>query len=79
MIIFNRTIKHLLFGKYSHENKAIASVNTLNQVYLEIGNGSQSGVLFTPEDAIVLGEAIIRAARGQGIPAGPSTPGTSDE
>ena len=79
MIIFARTIKHFIFKKYFLSNKIIASVSVDNEVYLEIGDGNQQGIILPSQDAIALAEAMILAANGRGVPAGEHTPGTSDE
>ena len=79
MIIFSRRINWVV-SQIEHTRKdttrVISSVNLDNEVYLEI---EEQGILLSPSDAIALAEAILRAAKGQGVPCGPHTPGTSDD
>ena len=72
MIIFSRH-----FPTYKAADVfVIASVNIHEQVYVEV-NGN--GVCMPAQDALAFAEALTRAAKGQGVLAGPHTPGTSDE
>jgi hypothetical protein len=66
MIIFARTIKRILF-KRNIESKVLASVNIDNEVYLDVTgpDDCSEGILLSPQDAIALGEALIRAGKGQ--------------
>jgi hypothetical protein len=65
MIIFMRAIKWKLL-KQEMIMQVNASVNIKSEVYLQIGD--EQGVLLNPTEALALGEAIVRAAKGEGVP-----------
>jgi hypothetical protein len=82
MIIFARTIKWNLWRKTPDMAMVVASVSVDNGVYIDVtdlNNPHSEGILLPPDVAEAFARAIMRAASGSGVPAGPSNPGTSDE
>jgi hypothetical protein len=77
MIIFSRTIKwQVIPGSLRsilYRTKVLASVNLDHQVHLDLDG---HGVTLSSQEAFALGRAIMHAALGEGVPAGPHSPFT---